>query len=222
MKKCKGNRRKWTYQMKREKRNKNRARQCTIRYILGLKLWAVCYRVVTTLSGSSALTEVKNGKGGVNYLGEWQQDLTMWAPVGSPASDGIHGLCCVQDRTRSLLPSLPPSLPLLGGDCEDTYWEKDHSSYTCRCTHTCSVSWRSFYCFLKGDLGKDVSLNKFGGFFGGGERGTRDRWVLTSGEWKQLWGPQGWDFCFWPQGETGEYWPHGVVARKSEGRGETE
>lgn len=133
-------------EMKGEKRNKNRARQCTIRSINMVWNCQWLAAELPTLSGSFALIEVRNGESGVNYLGEWQQCLAMWALMGSPASDGIQGLCCVQDRTRSLLPFPPPHSSPFGRGLWG-YLLRKRSFFMHMQIHTHSVSWRSLYCF---------------------------------------------------------------------------
>lgn len=78
-----------------------------------------------------------------------------------------------------------PAPPLLGGDGGDTHWEKDHFSCICTSyTHTLSVSWSSLYYFLKGGMGKDARLNRFGVFFQRRRKegqGTGKCWHLESG-----------------------------------------
>lgn len=49
-------------------------------------------------------------------------------------------------------------------------------------THTLSFL-EKLVLLLNRDMEKDASLNRFGFFLEEGERGTRDRQVLTSGEW---------------------------------------
>lgn len=78
----------------------------------------------------------------------------------------------------------------------------------------CTAFWRGTWKICK--------IKSVWGFFGRGKegQGTGGCWHLESGNSCE--GLRVRDFYFWPWGETGEYWPHGVIAGKSEGRGETE
>lgn len=120
------------------------------------------------LSGSFALIEVRTGGGGAGWLQGDVGHSAMWALMGPPASDGIQWLCCVREGTRSLLPSLRPlSSPFgMGGGIpsEKKVGFCAHAHTHAR-TPIRSVSRSSSHCALNGDMGKDASLNRYGGVF---------------------------------------------------------